>query len=148
MKREFSIPLIIALVVSFVGVAVAQDSEPPTVRAAGAGKASVAVTVPTEESKLTRLHVRSLDSKDVHRMITTLAFLDAASRRGPVSNRLPGYKCDSKTNKCTCNANDPLDCIEIYEECGGPLGPPGSPNKLCLPGAPGKTCECRWHLSR
>jgi hypothetical protein len=52
-----------------------------------------------------------------------------------------GYKCDSETNKCTCNNNDPLDCILLIDECLP--HPPGRPDQVCGSGSP--TCECDWH---
>lgn len=54
-----------------------------------------------------------------------------------------GYTCDSKTNQCTCDNNDPLDCIILIGdgECSGTLdGPDGN---ICLD-QPG-SCTCTWH---
>ena len=53
------------------------------------------------------------------------------------------YTCESTTNTCTCDNNDPLDCIDLIadSECTGTMtGPDGN---ICL-GQPGK-CTCKWH---
>lgn len=150
MFKKVLLPLVlVSIPIALYGLATAQppDTDELKVDDAGSGRLRVAMTVPVNERRLEQLRVRSVRSAEVKEMLSKLAFLDEVSRRGSAS-RAPNYTCDSKTNKCTCDANDPLDCIEIYEECSGPLGPVGSPSRLCLPGSPGSTCECRWHLQR
>lgn len=54
-----------------------------------------------------------------------------------------GYTCDSRTNTCTCDNDDPLDCIDLIAsgECNGGLD--GSDGNICV-GQPGN-CTCTWH---
>lgn len=108
------------------------------------GEVHVAATIPTDPARLEELGLGdSVDADEVARMITTLTFLGAA-HGGLTVGRLD-YKCNSGPNQCSCDNRHPLDCIDIYTECKGPLHPPGEPTKPCLPGRGPDRCVCTWH---
>ncbi len=85
-----------------------------------------------------------INPKELTRLIKQLRLISAA-QSGLMIGGAPEYTCDSSTNKCTCDNQTPLDCLDILDECSGDLIDPTlpTPGKIC--GISPKTCECRWH---
>jgi hypothetical protein len=121
----------------------AEESAPSMELLPEEGMASLTLRVPVDQATLERLGLgEAVTAAEISRMVTTLGMIGAVAG-GEVIGHGMGFVCDSRPNECTCDNRDPLDCIDIWRECTGPLHPPGEPDRLCWPGE-SETCICQW----
>ena len=139
------VALLLAVPLGFaIGQAAQERDYGVDLQPAGEGSVTFTATVPITDEALGELGLDgAVEAVEIRSALTTLGFA-AGALGGLVVQPGLNYTCDSGENQCTCDARDPLDCIEIYEECTGPLHPPGRPDEVCLPGTSG-TCVCTWH---